>query len=100
MGASPSSATAYASRVTGHRPLRVMPVLRRGERLTGCSHSKDRPTRTRQTPEQRPIRRTTASELAASEFAEGSIGPKVRAACTLVGQTGGTATIGSITDIE
>jgi carbamate kinase len=52
------------------------------------------------TPEQRPIRHATSAELAASEFAEGSMGPKVRAACNFVEKTGGTAAIGSITEIE
>jgi carbamate kinase len=52
------------------------------------------------TPEQRPIRQATPAELSAGEFAAGSMGPKVRAACTFVEQTGGTAAIGSITDIE
>jgi carbamate kinase len=52
------------------------------------------------TPDQRPIRQATPAELSASEFAEGSMGPKVRAACTFVAKTGGTAAIGSITDIE
>ena len=52
------------------------------------------------TPEQRPIRHATPAELAASEFAEGSMGPKVRAACNFVEKTGGTAAIGSITEIE
>jgi carbamate kinase len=52
------------------------------------------------TPEQRPIRHATPSELATSEFAEGSMGPKVRAACSFVEKTGGTAAIGSLTDIE
>jgi carbamate kinase len=52
------------------------------------------------TPGQHPIRHATPSELAASEFAEGSMGPKVRAACAFVEKTGGIAAIGSITDIE
>lgn len=52
------------------------------------------------TPEQRAIRRATPAELAAGEYAEGSMGPKVKAACMFVEQTGGTATIGSITEIE
>jgi carbamate kinase len=52
------------------------------------------------TPEQRPIRHATPADLAASEFAEGSMGPKVRAACDFVEKTGGTAAIGSITEIE
>ena len=52
------------------------------------------------TPDQRPIRRTTPAELAAGEYAEGSMGPKVRAACMFVEQTGGTAAIGSTAEIE
>ena len=52
------------------------------------------------TPEQHAIRHATPAELGAAEFAEGSMGPKVSAACTFVEQTGGTAAIGSITDIE
>ena len=50
------------------------------------------------TPEQRPIRRATPEALAATEFAAGSMGPKVRAACAFVEQTGGLAAIGSISD--
>ena len=52
------------------------------------------------TPEQRPIRQATPAELSAGEYAEGSMGPKVKAACRFVEQTGGTAAIGSITEIE
>ena len=52
------------------------------------------------TPEQRPIRRATPEALAATEFAAGSMGPKVRAACTFVEQTGGLAAIGSISDTQ
>jgi carbamate kinase len=51
-------------------------------------------------PDQRLIRRATPEELSAREFAEGSMGPKVRAACTFVEQTGGRAVIGSITDTQ
>jgi len=50
------------------------------------------------TPEQRAIRRATPDALASSQFAEGSMGPKVRAACAFVEQTGGFAAIGSIND--
>jgi len=50
------------------------------------------------TPEQRAIRRASPAALAASTFAEGSMGPKVRAACMFVEQTGGRAAIGSITE--
>jgi carbamate kinase len=52
------------------------------------------------TPDQHPIRHATPAELSAAEFAEGSMGPKVRAACTFVEQTGGIAAIGSITEID
>ena len=52
------------------------------------------------TPEQEPIRRITPEELATSEFAEGSMGPKVKAACAFVEKTGGRAVIGSITETE
>jgi carbamate kinase len=50
------------------------------------------------TPDQRAIRRASPAALAASEFAEGSMGPKVRAACSFVEQTGRIAAIGSIND--
>jgi carbamate kinase len=50
------------------------------------------------TPEQRAIRRATPEALAESEFAAGSMGPKVRAACQFVEETGGIAAIGSISD--
>ena len=50
------------------------------------------------TPEQRPIRRATPAALADGGFAEGSMGPKVRAACEFVERTGKRAVIGSIND--
>jgi carbamate kinase len=50
------------------------------------------------TPDQRAIRRATPAALLATEFAEGSMGPKVRAACSFVEETGGRAVIGSIAD--
>jgi len=52
------------------------------------------------TPEQTAIRRATPDALEHSEFAEGSMGPKVRAACSFVHQTGGFAAIGSIHDTQ
>jgi carbamate kinase len=52
------------------------------------------------TPEQRAIRRAEPEALLSSEFAEGSMGPKVRAACLFVEGTGGFAAIGSISDTE
>ena len=50
------------------------------------------------TPEQRAIRRATPRALAETEFAGGSMGPKVKAACSFVEETGGLAVIGSIAD--
>jgi carbamate kinase len=50
------------------------------------------------TPQQRAIRRATPEALGQREFAEGSMGPKVRAACSFVERTGGFAAIGSIND--
>jgi carbamate kinase len=52
------------------------------------------------TPEQRAIRRASPESLADAEFAEGSMGPKVRAACAFVERTGKQAVIGSIADTE
>ena len=52
------------------------------------------------TPGQRPIRHASPAELASSEFAEGSMGPKVRAACLFAEKTGGAAAIGSISEIQ
>jgi carbamate kinase len=51
-------------------------------------------------PEQRAIRRATPAALGESEFAAGSMGPKVRAACEFVERTGKQAVIGSIADAE
>jgi carbamate kinase len=50
------------------------------------------------TPEQRAIRRASPASLAKAEFAEGSMGPKVQAACEFVERTGKQAVIGSIAD--
>ena len=50
------------------------------------------------TPQQQAIRRATPKAFAGSEFAAGSMGPKVRAACAFVEETGGLAVIGSIAD--
>ena len=52
------------------------------------------------TPEQRAIARATPAELSASQFAEGSMGPKVKAACEFVERSGGVAAIGSIDDAQ
>jgi carbamate kinase len=49
-------------------------------------------------PGQRPVRRASPEALGATEFAAGSMGPKVQAACAFVERTGGIAAIGSIAD--
>jgi carbamate kinase len=50
------------------------------------------------TPEQEAIRRASPEALRAGQFADGSMGPKVRAACEFVEKTGNPAAIGSITE--
>jgi len=50
------------------------------------------------TPEQRPIRRADPATLRSEGFAEGSMGPKVLAACEFVEKTGRRAVIGSMSD--
>jgi carbamate kinase len=50
------------------------------------------------TPASRAIRRASPEALAAGEFAAGSMGPKVEAACEFVTATGGRAAIGSIAE--
>jgi carbamate kinase len=50
------------------------------------------------TPTEMPIRHTTVTELRAHQFAEGSMAPKVRAACDFVERTGGIAGIGALID--
>jgi carbamate kinase len=52
------------------------------------------------TPDQKKISSATIAELAAAQFAEGSMGPKVKAACEFVAQTAGFAAIGSIDDAQ
>jgi carbamate kinase len=50
------------------------------------------------TPQQSAIRRATVADLLSAKFAEGSMGPKVKAACEFVEHGGGFAAIGSIDD--
>ncbi|MFL6037885.1 MAG: carbamate kinase [Gaiellaceae bacterium] len=50
------------------------------------------------TPDQRAIRRANPEALSQTEFAAGSMGPKVRAACQFAEESGGLAAIGSISD--
>jgi carbamate kinase len=51
------------------------------------------------TASQRPLRDVTATELAATSFPAGSMGPKVEAVCRFVGGTGNRAAIGSLEDV-
>jgi carbamate kinase len=50
------------------------------------------------TPDMRPIRCATPMSLCDHRFADGSMGPKVEAACRFVTNTGGRAAIGSLVD--
>jgi carbamate kinase len=50
------------------------------------------------TPDARPIRNATPDDLARHEFAAGSMGPKVEAACRYVLGNSGFAAIGSLAD--
>ena len=50
------------------------------------------------TPHQNAIRSATPANLTRARFAEGSMGPKVSAACQFVESSGGFAAIGSIND--
>jgi carbamate kinase len=52
------------------------------------------------TPDARLIRHATPEELETYDFAAGSMGPKVEAACHFVRETGNRAAIGSLADIE
>jgi carbamate kinase len=52
------------------------------------------------TPNAEPITHATPDELRLTEFASGSMAPKVMAACRFVDQTGGTAAIGALADLE
>jgi carbamate kinase len=52
------------------------------------------------TADARKIDRATADELASYDFAAGSMGPKVAAACTFARVTGNRAAIGALADIE
>jgi carbamate kinase len=52
------------------------------------------------TPAQQALRQITAAELVQHRFAEGSMQPKVRAACAFAERTGRGAAIGALNDIE
>jgi carbamate kinase len=51
-------------------------------------------------PQQRKLDRTTPAELRSLDFAAGSMGPKVEAACRFVERAGGRAAIGGLAEIE
>ena len=52
------------------------------------------------TPEQQAIHKATPDLLAAGDYAAGSMGPKVRAACWFAERTGNFAAIGAIDDTQ
>ncbi|MGD8396944.1 MAG: carbamate kinase, partial [Candidatus Eiseniibacteriota bacterium] len=52
------------------------------------------------TPGARPLRDVTPTELRQLDFASGSMGPKVDAACFFVRRTGRTAAVGALVDLE
>jgi carbamate kinase len=52
------------------------------------------------TPNQRRLEKTTPEEFRRLDFAAGSMGPKVEAACRFVERTGGRAAIGGLAEIE
>jgi carbamate kinase len=49
--------------------------------------------------DERPLGRTRVDDLRRHDFAEGSMGPKVEAACRMVEETGGRAAIGSLNEL-
>jgi carbamate kinase len=51
-------------------------------------------------PTQKPIRRASPAALAAMQFAAGSMGPKVDAACRFASATGKRAAIGALGDLS
>ena len=51
-------------------------------------------------PDQKQIRRASPEHLRKMGFADGSMGPKVTAACEFAEQTGHCAAIGALDDIE
>jgi carbamate kinase len=52
------------------------------------------------TPEKRAIRRASPDAIKGSEFAAGSMGPKVRAACEFASRPGRFAAVGTLADVE
>jgi carbamate kinase len=52
------------------------------------------------TPQQQAIRTATPDALEQMAFADGSMGPKVKAACRFAAQTGHAAAIGALDDLS
>lgn len=52
------------------------------------------------TPGARPLREVTVDDLAGEYFADGSMGPKVAAACRFVRSTGNVAVIGALDELD
>src|SRR6185295_11703920 len=52
------------------------------------------------TPAQRAIRRASPSAMSTLSFADGSMGPKVNAACRFAAATGKRAAIGALPDLS
>jgi carbamate kinase len=52
------------------------------------------------TPSARPLHQVSAAQLAALSFPEGSMGPKVEAACEFVQATRGRAVIGALGEAQ
>jgi carbamate kinase len=52
------------------------------------------------TESRRAVGRTTPAELRRHSFPDGSMGPKVEAACRMVEETGGRAAIGALNDLK
>jgi len=52
------------------------------------------------TPQARRIARMSPDDLDEHDFAAGSMGPKVEAACAFVRETGGRVAIGALADVE
>jgi carbamate kinase len=50
--------------------------------------------------DERPLGRVRVDDLRRHDFAEGSMGPKVEAACRMVEETGGRAAIGSLNELS
>jgi len=52
------------------------------------------------TPSANPLRRAAAGDLRSTDFASGSMGPKIEAACRFANETGRSASIGQIDQVQ